>query len=246
MDRPVAIIMANLLSPYFAELGDRLIDELSLKGLRPRFFICPDPDKIDGMVKEALASGIQGLIIFSAVPGAAAMAATQAAHVPVVILNRSERVEGASLLWIDGPEVGRAVAALMLAEGRQRPLAIAATSFRPRELETFADAMVLGGSAACRWIDTANDYQDGVRAAAEAFGSDVHPDAVFAASDTLAIGFLDAARTLHGIRVPEDLSIIGFGNTAPSGWMSYKVLTVSVPISSLIQTAVSTLLARPA
>jgi DNA-binding LacI/PurR family transcriptional regulator len=243
-ERPVAVVMANLLSPYFAELSDRLDDELAGKGLRARFFICSDIARIDAVFHDALASDVRAIVVFSAAPSAKSMAAAQHAHVPVVILNRNERVEHASLVWIDGPEVGRSVAELMLAEGRRRPMAIATRPFRARELEGFAAVMEAGGSAPCQWIDSGWGYEDGVAAAAEAFARADCPDAVFAASDTLAIGFLEAARTLHGKHVPDDLSIVGFGNTAPSAWLSHRITTVRVPIRSLIQTAVATLMAR--
>ena len=240
----VAVIMANLASPYFAGLCDLLVEELSAKGFSAKFLICRDDKQVDPVFKDALASNVQGVIIFAAVPRPKSMAAAQSAHVPVVILNPSELVEGASVVWIDGPEIGRAVAKLMLGEGRRRPLAIASTPGRSRELKYFAEAMQLGGSDPCRWIDTARGYEEGVLAAAEAFGQGGGYDAVFAASDSIAIGFLDAARNRYGARVPQDISIVGFGNTAPSEWLSHRISTVRLPVASLIQTAVSTLLAR--
>lgn len=242
--RPVAVVMANLLSPYFAELCQRLAAEISSKGSRAIFFVCSDLARIDTVCMDALAHDIQGMIIFSAVPTPKAMAAAQAVHVPIVILNRSDVVEGASLVWIDGPDIGRAVAKLMLDEGRRQPVAIATAPFRSRELRAFAEAMEAGGSAPCRWIDAGWHYEDGARAAVECFDQTVRPDAIFAASDSLAIGFLDVARTVHGVNVPSDMSVIGFGDTAVSTWTSHRLSTVRVPIVSLIQTAVSTLMAR--
>ncbi|MBB5685338.1 LacI family DNA-binding transcriptional regulator [Sphingobium boeckii] len=241
--RPVGVIIANMHS-HFREMSDRLDDELTSKGLHAIFFLCSDVTRIDGVFKDVLASHIQGMIIFSAAPSAQSMAAAQAAHVPVVILNRGEQLKGASLVWIDGPELGRSVAKLMLDEGRRRPLAIAANPGRSRELECFADAMEAAGSAACRWIDEDWQYEGGVRAAAAVLNEGDRPDAIFAATDSLAIGFLDAARTLHGMDVPRDMSIIGFGNTAASHWISHRVSTVHVPMAALVQTAVSTLMAR--
>jgi DNA-binding LacI/PurR family transcriptional regulator len=244
VDRSVAVIMANMLSPYFAEVCERLDREIAGNGLRTMFLICADVTQIDQVVEDALARDVAGIIISSAFPSDAALAAAQAADVPVVLLNRSEQAQGASLVWIDGPETGRAVAQMMLAEGRRSPVAIATTPGRSRELIAFAEAMEAGGSARCRWIDTGWGYDDGVRAAATLYARGVQPDAIFAGSDALAIGFLDAVRTRHHIAVPEEMSIIGFGNTASSDWMSHRISSVRVPIGALIQTAVSTLLAR--
>ncbi|MDE1147212.1 MAG: substrate-binding domain-containing protein [Azospirillaceae bacterium] len=153
-------------------------------------------------------------------------------------------VEGASLVWIDAPEAGRAVAKLMLAEGRRRPAVLMATSFRSRELEAFAETMEAGGSEPCRWLEVGWSYEAGQRAGDTLFTQGERPDAVFAAADNPAIGLLDAARTRYGLRVPSDLSVVGFGNTAPAAWDANRLSSVRLPIGSLIQTAVATLLAR--
>jgi DNA-binding LacI/PurR family transcriptional regulator len=240
----VAVVMTNLLSPYFAELSDRLSDQLESNGYRAQFIISSDAARIERLFEDAVSRGIDGLISFSAEPSPKMLAIARGASVPVVLLNRSERVEGASLVWIDGPETGRSVAKMMLAEGRRRPVALATRPVRSRELDAFAETMEAAGSAACRWIDTGWHYADGMRAASDLLAKGERFDAVFAASDSLAIGFLEAARSLYGIDVPKDMSIVGFGDTLPSDWKSHQISTVSLPVPALIQTAVSTLMAR--
>lgn len=242
----VGVIMANLLSPYFAELCDRLNDELENKGLQALFFISSGPDRIDEVVQQALSRNVCGLILFSATPSPMSLAAARAAHVPMVVLNRNETVEDASLVWIDSPEVGRSVARLMLGEGRRRPVAVTIVPLQSREFETFAETMEAGGSAPCQWVETGWDYDDGLRAAAQISIENGLPDAIFALSDAVAIGLLDGMRSLHGADVPRDMSIVGFGNTAPSDWSLHRMSTVRLPILPLIQTAVSTLIARMA
>lgn len=61
-----------------------------------------------------------------------------------------------------------------------------------------------------RWIRTAPHGTDqAAELARELLGSDDRPTAVFAASDTQALGVILAAREL-GLRVPEDVSVLGF------------------------------------
>jgi len=55
------------------------------------------------------------------------------------------------------------------------------------------------------------------------------PTAIFVASDVMALEVIDVAKTL-GIRVPEDLSIIGFDNNPFSITGSVKLTTVSQPL----------------
>jgi DNA-binding LacI/PurR family transcriptional regulator len=52
------------------------------------------------------------------------------------------------------------------------------------------------------------------------------PTAVFAASDTIAIGALDAAESLN-YRVPEDIAILGFDNIPAASWVRPRLTTVA-------------------
>lgn len=56
------------------------------------------------------------------------------------------------------------------------------------------------------------------------------PDAVFAANDLLAVGVLQALNMLHGLRVPEDIAVIGYDD------IDFASATV-VPLSSVRQPA---------
>ena len=57
---------------------------------------------------------------------------------------------------------------------------------------------------------------------------DEKPDAVFATSDEIAYGAIDAIKET-GFRVPEDIAVAGFGNDRMSSLMEPKVTTVELP-----------------
>lgn len=54
------------------------------------------------------------------------------------------------------------------------------------------------------------------------------PDAVFASSDEIAFGAMDALKEMK-LRVPEDIAVAGFGNDRMSSLMEPKVTTVELP-----------------
>jgi LacI family transcriptional regulator len=70
------------------------------------------------------------------------------------------------------------------------------------------------------------------------------PTAIFAVSDALALGALKAAQAL-GIKVPEALSIVGFGETIKPDHMSQPLTTVRQPLSEMAFAAASLLIAPP-
>jgi DNA-binding LacI/PurR family transcriptional regulator len=54
----------------------------------------------------------------------------------------------------------------------------------------------------------------------------VPPTAVFAASDTIAIGALEAAEEMN-FKVPEDIAILGFDNIPAASWVRPRLTTVA-------------------
>jgi len=90
------------------------------------------------------------------------------------------------------------------------------------------------------------EYSDwqirGGESAAEALLSYPNPPtAIFGFNDNVAIGALNAARRL-GLRVPEDLSIVGFDDTFQSRIVWPQLTTVRQPLQELGRTGVSLLM----
>jgi LacI family transcriptional regulator len=87
-----------------------------------------------------------------------------------------------------------------------------------------------------------SDWQEprGLTAAEELLSLDNPPTAIFAFNDNVAIGALNAARDL-GLRVPDDVSIIGFDDTAQARVVRPQLTTVRQPLAELGRTGVSLL-----
>lgn len=69
------------------------------------------------------------------------------------------------------------------------------------------------------------------------------PTAIFAGSDLQALGVLEAARALH-VRVPSQLSVVGFDDLPLSRWTSPPLTTVRQPLAEMAATAVRLVLAE--
>ena len=63
------------------------------------------------------------------------------------------------------------------------------------------------------------------------------PTAVFAANDSIAIGAMRACAA-HGLKVPEDVSIVGFDDFYPEGFMMPALTTINYPIPTLVEVAI--------
>jgi LacI family transcriptional regulator len=67
------------------------------------------------------------------------------------------------------------------------------------------------------------------------------PTAIFAFNDNIAVGAIQAARA-RGLRVPEDLSVIGFDDVENATIVSPALTTVRQPLAEMGRTAVSLLI----
>ena len=66
------------------------------------------------------------------------------------------------------------------------------------------------------------------------------PTAVICSSDVIAIGVLQVAREL-GLRIPSDLSVVGFDGIEAATWVEPELTTVAQPIDEIASTAVELL-----
>lgn len=82
--------------------------------------------------------------------------------------------------------------------------------------------------------------EGGARAVAELLALPNPPTAVICSSDVMAIGALHEARR-QGLRVPEDLSIVGFDGIDATRWTEPALTTVEQPIAQIADTAVESL-----
>ena len=82
--------------------------------------------------------------------------------------------------------------------------------------------------------------EGGVEAALSLLDRPEPPTAVFAFNDMLAIGVMQAAR-LRGVRIPEDLSVLGFDDTFEASIVTPPLTTVRQPLAEMGRMAVSLL-----
>lgn len=102
----------------------------------------------------------------------------------------------------------------------------------------FADGMAAAGLTRDPAVMTAGNYrfESGVSAGDLLLDAQSPPTAIFASNDEMAAGVLHAARK-RGLSVPEDLSIIGFDDTAIAAHIWPPMTTVRWPIADMAQAA---------
>jgi LacI family repressor for deo operon, udp, cdd, tsx, nupC, and nupG len=197
-----------------------------LRGRRADGAICLDPAAVQkALVEEA-----------SALPWVACCEFDPAAGVPYVGID-NHRAAGDAVRYLIG--LGHRRIAL-INSGR-------GYLYSRQRFEGYCDALGAAGiDPDPAWhIDLDSlDYAAGAAAAQQlaALGKD-RPTAVFAVSDTLAIGVINGLRSA-GLRVPDDAAVVGFDDIAVAAQVDPPLTTVLQPMRELGETAARLLLAR--
>lgn len=84
------------------------------------------------------------------------------------------------------------------------------------------------------------DVEGGARAAKKLLARRDAPTAIICSNDLMAIGVLQTAAHM-GIKVPEELSVVGFDGIEATSWTNPPLTTIEQPIAEIAQTAVDTL-----
>ena len=77
---------------------------------------------------------------------------------------------------------------------------------------------------------------DGVIEGRELLSAPEPPSAIFASSDLQALGVYEAARSL-GLRIPDDLSVVGYDDLAIGQWVGPPLTTIRVPLAEMAEQA---------
>lgn len=230
-------IFAN---PFLSELVRGLGDECDAEGIS--LVIVPP---VAGSLARSIAGAlVDGLVLLGLSPHHPQLDELRRVDLPVVALD-VELWEGMNVIRIDdeggGRSVGehlralghRDVAAVLIAEDPGSRLSGAA-GISGRRLAGLRDGLGLppnvdeAGGLRVRIVDAVISI-DGGRAAFDLLVDAGLPTAIFAVSDLIAIGVLLAAADA-GIRVPEELSIVGFDDIPAASWTAPRLTTVYQPI----------------
>ena len=185
---------------------------------------------------------VDGLLLASTTLSSDLSDECAAAGVPVVMFNRMTEHPLCSSVTSDNRNGGRQIAEFLVAGGHRRfaYIAGAAISSTNRDREAgFREGLLRHGIGQIGYAEGNLELAD-TRAAARAACSraDKPPDAVFVGSDHMALAVMEVARHEFGLRVPEDVSIVGYDDVGAANWPSFSLTSFTLPVAPMVDAAV--------
>ncbi|RKS92947.1 LacI family transcriptional regulator [Microbacterium sp. AG790] len=247
--RSIGLVVLDIANPFFAEIARGAQERAAAEGLA---VLLGNSDHLRDREEAYLdlfrEQRVNGVLLTPTARDAARLERLRAAGIPVVLVDAEDHDLGVPSVAVDDVEGGLLAAAHLLSLGRRRLAFVGG----PADVRQVADRLAGARRALAAVPDAVLEVIDvdalTVRAgrrvgdALAARPPAQRPDAVFCVNDLLAVGLLQGAAILGGIRVPEELALIGYDDIDFAATAVVPLSSVRQPARSIGATAVELLL----
>lgn len=203
------------------------------------------PHRAAQLIRERAVNDWQAVIAITT--AASELSVLSRAHVPTVVIDPIGAPQ-ADVISVGSTNFAGGLTATqhLLDLGHRRIAYIGGTASaacNQARLQGFRGAMEAAGASIPKRYERNGEfrYEDGLAQGAALLDLPVPPTGIFSANDEMALGILEAARA-RGIRVPQDLSIVGFDDTEVARVSAPPLTTVAQPLRRMGTVALRTAL----
>ena len=243
--RIVGIVTATLENPFYAASLEAINLLLQEQGLASLVLLASGLDDTDRLVSKLLTYQVDAVILTAAARSSTVSAKCAHAGTPVILFNRYTDVDQVTSIVSDNVRGGHEVARHLIQAGYRRIAFISGleeTSDGRDRAHGFQNGMIEFGRSDFPVVCGFYSHDGAAIATRRLLGSDPSPDAIFCANDVMAAACIDVIRDEHGLRVPEDVAVVGYDNSSLARWPAYGITSVDQNIPELARLAVEFLI----
>lgn len=266
--RIIGLVVAYLENQFYPIALDRLSNALQAKGYHILIFMATNTrDAVSKVVEELIDYQVDAIITASVAMSSDLTQRCAVAGIPVVMFNRGQDGGGQDSGGQDGTsqdgtsqdsgghssvtsaniDGGRKAANFLIAGGHKRIAHIAGwggSSTGRDRLRGFTEGLAAHGQTPLAVIDGMYARAAAAQAARTLMARTDPPDAIFVGNDHMAFAVMDTLRHELGLRVPHDVSVVGYDDVPLASWPAYDLTTVRQPVNRMVEATVETILAK--
>lgn len=242
----IGLVSNNFHNPIFLEVFDLFTRGLQDRGLRPLLVNLTHETDPANSVRMLRQYSVDGVVVASSTLPPGFSMAFRDAGVPVVhSFGRYSSNPKVHVVGIDNVECGRMAARELVARGYRRVAFLggpeAATSTQDRQMGFLSELALHPEIRTSHSFAHAYSFEAG-RQEMAALLREEPAEAYFCGDDVLSIGALSAIADA-GLRVPEDIGIIGLNDMEMAGWQNIGLTTIRQPIPEIINSSIELVVA---
>jgi DNA-binding LacI/PurR family transcriptional regulator len=223
--------------PFFGQLMLGITAGLSARDKRLVLMLAPTRQEGARIERYLVADHVDGVILVGPHGSDPLLDRLVTRGVPVVVSGQPEGQPGVSFVDTHNREGAEAAVSHLINIGRRVIATIHGTLDLPSardRLEGYRDAIAAAGYRHDPSLEVAGGYRARTATAATQALLTAHPevDAVFAASDSMAIAAMQAIKD-NGRRVPQDIAVMGFDDLPTAQEVRPTLSTVRQPIEAM-------------
>jgi LacI family transcriptional regulator len=230
----IGFIVPDLVHPFFGEVGRGLSRVLHKKGYSLIISSSEEDQEMERRgIDQLLARRVDALILASSQKDAESLGDLEKQRTPYVLIDRRPVGLKSNFIGVDDQEIGTLATQHLIDMGCQRIAHISgpATSTALGRRKGYERALHQNRlSVDAKYVIT-RDHGDeesdrtGYEAMKNLLSLERPPDGVFCYNDPTAMGAMEAALE-HGIRIPQDLAVVGAGNVRYAKFLRMPLSTI--------------------
>ncbi len=246
--RIIGLVVAYLENQFYPMALERLSRALQQSGYHILVFMAENStEKVAEVVQDLIDYRVDGIITASVSMSNDLTARLLALEIPVVNFNRGQDDARLTDVTSDNIAGARRATDFLIAAGHERIAHVmgwqGSSTGRDRA-EGFRLALAEAGQKPFALVDGMYSRETAAQATRDLCLGDDRPDAIFVGNDHMAFAVMDSLRFELGLRVPEDVSVIGYDDVPMAAWPAYGLTTIRQPVNRMVAATVEAILGQ--
>ncbi|WP_375432190.1 LacI family DNA-binding transcriptional regulator [uncultured Friedmanniella sp.] len=244
--RRIGLLLTDLTNQFYTHVIADMHDELETRGYQ--LMLQTETTDTATVAERLIANTVDGVLLATVTLNSLIPVRLRDRGVPFVYFNRISDAVDADSATVDPVSGLDAAAAAILTHGHRRVGAILGpsnTSTGAQREVALRRGLEAGGVtiASAYTYRGPFDFDTGDAGTKYLLTRDPRPTVIVCSNDVVALGALNAARDL-GVKVPQDVSVVGFDNLPPAQWSLIQLTTVAFDLDGMARRAANLLVDR--
>lgn len=240
----IGLVVGDSLGPFYNRIINNFVEKIQEIGKQCLVFKVPRQGQLDAIIERVIQFQVEAVVITASAMTKVMAEAIVNNDIPVVLFNRLIPGVDINTVYVDPVEGAGLVADFLHEKGHERIGYIQFKKETSEEMEKkigFYSRLRKYGIFQIQEEQSGYNYGEGYEAGRRMLQTENPPSAIFCTSDLIAMGVMDVARKEFGLRIPEDLAVMGYDDIEMAAWKAYELSTVHQPIEVLINKTVNIL-----